>query len=108
MSTEKIEVTTSVQRRRRFSVDQKIRLVEQSNLPGTSVSHVARIHGVAPSQLFAWRRRMADGSREAVGADDIVSVAEVRDLRKQVRELQRRVLRNRTLLRSQRSLRLAK
>ena len=33
---------------------------------------------------------MADGSREAVEADDdVVSAAEVRDLRKQVRELQR-------------------
>ena len=33
---------------------------------------------------------MAEGSREAVEADDdVVSVAEVRDLRKQVRELQR-------------------
>ncbi len=90
MSTEKIEVITSVQRRRRFSVDQKVRLVEESNLPGMSVSHVARIHGVAPSQLFTWRRRMAEGSREAVGADDdVVGVAEVRDLRKQVAELQR-------------------
>jgi len=90
MSTEKIEVITSVQRWRRFSVDQKLRLVEESNLPGMSVSHVARIHGVAPSQLFIWRRRMAEGSREAVGADDdVVSVVEVRDLRKQVDELQR-------------------
>ncbi len=33
---------------------------------------------------------MAEGSREAVSADDeVVSAAEVRDLRKQVRELQR-------------------
>ena len=33
---------------------------------------------------------MAEGSREAVEADDdVVSAAEVRDLRKQVRELQR-------------------
>lgn len=63
MSAEKIEVITSVQRRRRFSVDQKIRLVEEANRPGMSVSHVARIHGVAPSQLFHWRRRMAQGSR---------------------------------------------
>ena len=33
---------------------------------------------------------MAEGSREAVSADDeVVSAAEARDLRKQVRELQR-------------------
>jgi len=55
-----------------------------------SVSHVARIHGIAPSQLFHWRRRTAEGCREAVGADDeLVSAAEVRDLKKQIRELQR-------------------
>ena len=90
MTNEIIQVITSVQRRRRFTVEQKIRLVEESNRPGMSVSHVARIHGVAPSQLFNWRRRMADGSREVVEADDdVVSDAEVRDLRKQVRELQR-------------------
>lgn len=90
VTNERIEVITSVQRRRRFTVEQKIRLVEESNRPGMSVSHVARIHGVAPSQLFHWRRRMAEGSREAVGADDdVVSAAEVRDLRKQVAELQR-------------------
>jgi transposase len=46
--------------------------------------------GVAPSQLFHWRRRMAQGSREAVASDDdVVSAAEVRDLKKQIRELQR-------------------
>jgi len=42
MSTEKIEVVTSVQRRRRFSVDRNIRLVEESKPPGMAVSHVAR------------------------------------------------------------------
>lgn len=33
---------------------------------------------------------MADGSREAIRADDeVVSIAEVRELKRQVRELQR-------------------
>ncbi len=97
MSQERIQVITSVERRRRFTVEQKMRLVEESNRPGMSVSHVARTHGVAPSQLFHWRRRMAEGSREAVAADDdVVSAAEVRDLKKQIRELQR-VLGKKTL-----------
>lgn len=40
---------------------------------------------------------MAEGSREAIGSDDeVVSAAEVRDLKKQIRELQR-VLGKKTL-----------
>ncbi len=89
-NTSRIDVLTGVERRRRWSVEEKIRLVEESNRPGMSVSYVARKHGIAPSQLFTWRRRMAEGSREAIRADDeVVSAAEVRDLKRQVRELQR-------------------
>jgi len=85
-----MEVLTGIERRRRWSVEEKIRMVDESRRPGMSVSYVARIHGVAPSQLFTWRRRMAEGSREAVRADDdVVSAAEVRELKRQVRELQR-------------------
>ena len=85
--TSKIEVLTGIERRRRWSVEEKIRLVEESNRPGMSVSYVARKHGTAPSQLFTWRRRTAEGSREAIRADDeVVSAAEVRELKRQIRE----------------------
>jgi transposase len=36
-------------------------LVEEAMQPGLSVSYVARRHGVAPSLLFAWKRRMQEG-----------------------------------------------
>ena len=89
-NAQRIEVITGVERRRRWSVEEKIRLVEESNRPGMSVSYVARKHGIAPSQLFTWRRRMSDGSREAIRADDdVVSAARVRELEREVRELQR-------------------
>ena len=84
------EVRTGPERRRRWSVQEKIRLVEESNRPGMSVSYVARKYGISPSQLFTWGRRMAEGSREAIRADiKVVSIAEVRELKRQVRELQR-------------------
>ena len=89
-NAQRIEVITGVERRRRWSVEEKMRLVEESSRSGMSVSYVARKHGVAPSQLFTWRKRMADGSREAIRSDDeVVSVAEVRELKRQVRDLQR-------------------
>ena len=86
----RVEVITSVQRRRRWSVAEKVRLVEEAMQPGMSVSFVARRAGIAPSQLFAWKRRMLEGGHTAVEADeDVVGASQVRDLEKRVRELER-------------------
>src|SRR5436853_398881 len=41
---ERVEVITSVQRRRRWSTEEKVRIVEETYLPGNSVSLVARRH----------------------------------------------------------------
>jgi transposase len=83
-------VITSVQRRRRWTVVEKIRLVEEAMQPGFSVSYVARRAGIAPSQLFAWKRRMLEGGTAAVQADDdVVAAARVRELEKRVRDLER-------------------
>jgi transposase len=86
----RVEVISSIQRRRRFSTAEKVRLVEESMQPGMSVSLVARQAGIAPSMLFNWRRRMLEGGFEAVQADEpVVGHTQVRDLEKRVRELER-------------------
>ncbi|TCZ60829.1 hypothetical protein EXY23_13720 [Roseicella aquatilis] len=55
-----------------------------------TVSAVARLHGVSPSLLFQWRRRMAEGGHEAVRADqEVVPVSRVRELEAKLREPQR-------------------
>jgi transposase len=43
--------------RRRWSVEAKARIVEESMTPGANVSAVARTHGLSPQQVFAWRRK---------------------------------------------------
>src|SRR5690348_4601134 len=65
---DRVEVITSVQRRRRWSAEEKARIVQETFAPGMSVSLVARQHGVAPNQLFTWRRLYAKGALLAVGA----------------------------------------
>ena len=86
----RVEVITSVQRRRRWSTAEKVRLVEEAMQPGMSMSFVARQAGVSPSQLFAWKRRMLEGGHAAVQADeDVVGTSRVRDLEKRVRDLER-------------------
>jgi transposase len=58
MSKTAIEVITSVQRRRRWSMAEKERLVAASLEPGSGVSAVAREAGIHPSQLYGWRRQL--------------------------------------------------
>ena len=62
----RIEVVTAVQRRRRFSTAEKVRLVEESMQPGMSVSLVAGQAGIAPAccstgGVGCWR--VASGGR---------------------------------------------
>lgn len=87
---EKVEVITSVQRRRRWSAAEKMRMVEESQQPGASVSLVARRHGVNPNQLFTWRRLAADGAFTAAAAgEEVVPASAWRAQREQIRELHR-------------------
>ena len=89
-TVERVEVITGRERRRRYTAEEKVRLVEETTRPGMTVSAVARLYGVSPSLLFGWRRRMAEGGLEAVKADDdVVPAGRVRELEAKVRELER-------------------
>lgn len=96
-SVDRVEVFSQIQRRRRWSVDQKMAILAEAAQPGMSISYVARRHGISSSMVFGWRRRMTEGGKEAVRADDeVVARAEVRELEKRIRELER-VLGKKTL-----------
>jgi transposase len=70
-----VEVITSVERRRRWSRDEKLRIVAESSRPGRTASQVAREHGIAPGQLFIWRRQLlAEAIAHGVGSDGFVPV----------------------------------
>ena len=78
------------QRRRRWPAEEKAAVVRETYESGRSVSLVAREHGIAPSQLFRWRRLFAGAGPSKVQAnEEMVPVSDLRELRHQVRELQR-------------------
>ena len=84
------EVLSGVQRRRRWTPEEKVRIVEETYLPGMSVSLVARQHGISGSQVFTWRRLMNQGALTAAAAgEEVVPASEYRALEAQVRELHR-------------------
>ena len=49
------------ERRRRWSYDEKVRLIEETLQAGETVCGVARRHGMAQSLLFTWRRQARQG-----------------------------------------------
>ena len=56
----KIEVL-GTERRRRWSLQDKLQIVEETLQLGVKVSEVARRHGLAPSVVFTWRRLAREG-----------------------------------------------
>ena len=86
---ERLEVVTSVQRRRRWTPEQKLAIVKQTNEPGSSVSLVAREHGLTAAQLFQWRKAYFEGSLVAVGANEtVVPASELQEAMKRIKQLE--------------------
>lgn len=56
--------------RRRWSADAKRRLIAASVEPGANISALAREAGMAPSQLFAWRRQAEERGAPAAGSGE--------------------------------------
>src|SRR4051794_26322386 len=87
---QRIELITGAVRRRHWTTEQKLQIIEESFQPGETVSSVARRRGVAPNLLYRWRRLMTEGGAAAVGSDEpVVGSSEVRRLEERVRELER-------------------
>ena len=53
----RVEVLTGPGRRRRWSADDKARIIAETAQPGAVVSEVARRWQVTPQQVFDWRRQ---------------------------------------------------
>jgi transposase len=56
-----VEVITGRERRRRWSTEDKLRIVAETEEPGAGVRAVAARHGVCESLVFTWRRQIRDG-----------------------------------------------
>ena len=51
----RIEVITGIERRRRWSEEDKARIVAESLEPGAVVADIARRYGIHRNQLYGWR-----------------------------------------------------
>jgi transposase-like protein len=69
-----MEVITGVERRRRWRLEEKLRIVAESQQPGASVSEVARRHEMSRGLLWTWRRQVRTGTLAPVGQSVFVPV----------------------------------
>jgi transposase len=69
-------------KKRRRSVEERRKIVEETWQPGASVSRVARRHDVNANQVFYWRKLYREGRLGSTGATKLlpVQVAEERSL----------------------------
>jgi transposase len=74
MSSTKIEIIDGRERRRRWGLDEKLRIVAESDEPDACVREVAARHDVYPSLLHAWRRQVRQGQLVAAPPARFVAV----------------------------------
>lgn len=55
------EVLSGPERRRRWSNEEKLRVLAQSMAPGSSPSLACRMHGISTGQLSTWRKQFRSG-----------------------------------------------
>jgi transposase len=51
----RVEVLSGAERRRRWSLEEKMRIVAEAAAPGSSVSEVARRHDISRQNIYQWR-----------------------------------------------------
>ncbi|MFN8891934.1 MAG: IS66-like element accessory protein TnpA [Alphaproteobacteria bacterium] len=56
-----LEIISGVERRRRWSVADKLRIVAEADEAGATVAEVARRHEISRSILWAWRKQARAG-----------------------------------------------
>ena len=83
-------ITEQCSLRRRLSPSQKLKIVQASYDPGSTVAEIARKYHVGVSSLIKWRKRAMEGSLMSVKDNaPAVSANEVKRLKKEVAQLQR-------------------
>lgn len=57
--TPRVEVITGLERRRRWSIEEKREIVAESLTPQIGAKGVIRKYGISSGQLYTWRRQLA-------------------------------------------------
>jgi len=62
----RMEILTGVERRRDWSDEEKLSILQEAADPDSRISDVARRHDIKPQQIYTWRRKFAAEQAEPV------------------------------------------
>jgi transposase len=74
MSNGAVEIIVGGDRRRRWGLEEKLRIVAETQEPGACIREVAARHDVYPSLLHNWRRQVREGRLAAIPPASFVPV----------------------------------
>ena len=64
-----VAVYSSIERRRRWSDEERLRILGEAFSPGACVSQVARRHDVSTALIYTWRRKHCEAAIEVKAAE---------------------------------------
>ncbi len=56
------------QKRRRWTAEEKLNIIEEARQTSQTISEVCRRHGIAPGQFYVWEKQARSGALEALRA----------------------------------------
>lgn len=62
----RMEILTGVERRRDWSDEEKLSILQEAAEPDAKIADVARRHDIRPQQIYTWRRKFAAEQAEPV------------------------------------------
>lgn len=77
-------------KRRRFTVEEKLEILEEARQANTTVAEVCRRHGIDGTTFYRWEKRAKEGMREALRGERRGRGATERENERLRRELERK------------------
>lgn len=85
INNQRTEVITPVERRQHWSTEEKRFIIQETYLPGMSISSVSRKYDINPSQLFTWIRLMKEGGLKGISSrEEVVPKSHVKELERRI------------------------
>ena len=75
MDRKRLDIVQLIERRRKWPVEAKARIMEEALAPDTTIASVADRHGVARSQVYGWLKKARAGKLPGISVSPAASTA---------------------------------